>query len=58
MKLKSFIDELKQQGVIVKNGTGHYKLFYGDKWTTCVRHPSKELSNRSASNIRKQLGLK
>lgn len=58
MKLKSFLDELKEQGVLIVQGTCHYKLYYGDKWTTCVRHPSKELSNRSASNIRKQLGLK
>lgn len=55
MKLKAFLDELRKRGVLVKEGTNHYKLFYGDKWTTCVRHPSKELSNVSANNIRKQL---
>ena len=58
MKLKAFLDELRKRGVLVKEGTNHYKLFYGDKWTTCVRHPSKELSNVSPNNIRKQLGLK
>lgn len=58
MKLKAFLDELKKQGVIIEQGTNHYKLFYGDKWTTCTRHHAKELSNKSASNIRKQLGLK
>lgn len=58
MKLKTFLDELKKEGVVVLNGTNHYKLILGDKWTTCKRHPSKELSNVAASRIRKQLGLK
>ncbi len=57
MKLKSFLDELRKQGVLITQGTDHYKLYYGDKWTTCTRHHSKELSNASARNIKKQLGL-
>lgn len=31
MKLKTFIDELKERGVTVVNGKRHYKLYYGDK---------------------------
>jgi len=58
MKIKSFLDELKTEGVIVRQGKRHYILSYGDKWTTCKRHPSQELSNVSATNIRKQLGLR
>lgn len=58
MKLKAFLDELKAKGVLIKNGTNHYKLYYGDKYTICGRHLSKELSNKNAENIRKQLGLK
>lgn len=57
MKSQAFIDELKSKGVIVKNGKNHYKLYYGDKWTTCRRHPSQEISNASALKIKKQLGL-
>lgn len=58
MKLKTFIDELKERGVIVVNGKRHYKLYYGDKWTTCARHPTQEISNISMNNVKKQLGLK
>ena len=57
MKIKAFLDELRSKGVIIEHGKKHFKLYYGDKWTTCARHPSQELSNKSASNIRKQLGL-
>ena len=58
MKLKTFIDELKAQGVQVVNGKRHYKLYYGDKWTTCARHPAQEISNICMNNVKKQLGLK
>lgn len=44
--------------MIVVNGKRHYKLYYGDKWTTCARHPTQEISNISMNNVKKQLGLK
>ena len=58
MKPKSFIDELKKQGVVVKNATRHYKLYYEDKISICIRHPTKELTNEYMKSVRKQLGLK
>lgn len=58
MKIKAFIDLLKSEVVTVKNGTNHYKLYYGTKWTICPRHPSKEISDINANNVRKQLGLR
>ena len=58
MKIKAFIDLLKSEGVTVKNGTNHYKLYYGTKWTICPRHPSKEISDINANNVIKQLVLR
>ena len=56
MKIKAFIDLLKSEGVTVKSGTNHYKLYYGTKWTIC--HPSKEISDINANNVIKQLVLR
>ena len=58
MKPKTFIDDLKRQGVEVRNAAKHYKLYYEDKMTICIRHPTKELSNDYMKDVRKQLGLK
>lgn len=58
MKPKTFIDDLKSQGVEVRNAAKHYKLYYEDKMTICIRHPTKELSNDYMKDVRKQLGLK
>lgn len=57
MKHSDFIKELKELGVKVENGTGHLKLYYKGKQTTCPRHPSQEISNAFAKRIKKQLGL-
>ncbi len=53
MKYQNFISELKDLGVKVENGTGHLKLYYKGKQTTCPRHPSKEISNNFAKLIKK-----
>lgn len=58
MKIRSFIDSLKKQGVTVENKSKHYVLYFQNKWTTCPRHPSKEISENFMKRIRKQLGLK
>lgn len=57
MKHSDFIKELKELGVKVENGTGHLKLYYKGKQTTCPRYPSQEISNAFAKRIKKQLGL-
>lgn len=58
VKTKAFIDSLKDRGVRVKDGTNHWKLYYGKTgFSTCPRHPSKEISNKMAKKIKKQLGL-
>ena len=58
MKIRSFIDSLKKQGVVVENKKRHYFLRFQDKWTLCPRHPSKEISEDFIKEIRKQLNLK
>lgn len=58
MKIRSFIDSLKKQGVTVENKKKHYALYFQDEWTICPRHPSKEISEDFIKGIRKQLGLK
>lgn len=53
MKIRSFIDSLKKQGVTVENKKKHYALYFQDEWTTCPRHPSKEISEDFIKGIRK-----
>ncbi len=56
MKLKTFLDELKKEGVVVLNGTNHYKLILGDKWTTCKRHPLKRAFECCREQNKKAVG--
>ena len=58
MKHKKFIDELKGLGVVLVDGTNHYKAYYNGKQTVVVRHPVQEYSKRYMELIKKQLGIK
>lgn len=58
MKHKKFIDELKGLGVVLVDGTNHYKAYYNGKQTVVVRHPVQEYSKRYMELIKTQLGIK
>ena len=58
MKHKKFIDELKGLGVVLVDGTNHYKAYYNGKQTVVVRYPAQEYSKRYMELIKKQLGIK
>lgn len=58
MKHKKFIDELKGLGVVLVDGTNHYKAYYNGKQTVVVRHPAQGYSKRYMELIKKQLGIK
>ncbi len=57
MKQSEFLRWLKAQGVEVKEGAKHLKLYYNQKQSTLPRHPSKELPTGLVRAIKKQLGL-
>ena len=58
MKHKEFIDELKRLGVVLKDGSRHYKAYYQGKQTVVNRHPTKDYSQKYMGIIKRQLGLK
>ena len=58
MKQSEFLRWLIAQGVQVKDGTKHLKLYLNDRQSTLHRHPSKELPTGLVKGIKKQLGLK
>lgn len=58
MKQSEFRRWLESQGVEVKQGTNHLKLYYRGKQSTMPRHPSKEIGEGLRRAIIKQLGLK
>ena len=58
MKHKKYIGELKGLGVVLVDGTNHYKAYYNGKQTVVVRHPVQEYSKRYMELIKKQLGIK
>ena len=58
MKQSEFLRWLIAQGVQVKDGTKHLKLYLNDRQSTLPRHPSKELPTGLVKEIKKQLGLK
>lgn len=58
VKQSEFRKWLEAQGVEVKNGTNHLKLYYQGKQTIMPRHPSKELGESLRKTILKQLGMK
>ena len=58
VKQAEFVKSLEAQGAIVKQGTKHLKVYLNGKQTTIPRHPGKEIDNRLAKEIKKQLNLK
>ncbi|MBC3830945.1 type II toxin-antitoxin system HicA family toxin [Undibacterium amnicola] len=58
MKQSEFVRWLRKQGVEIKNGTKHLKLYANGKQSTLNRHPSEELGTGLVEAIKKQLGLK
>lgn len=58
MKISEFKRWLESQGVLVKNGTNHWKLYHNGNQSTLPRHPSKELKEGTKNAILKQLGIK
>ncbi|MWN32110.1 addiction module toxin, HicA family [Gilliamella sp. Pra-s65] len=58
MKQSEFLRWLIDQGVEVKQGSNHTKLYYNGKQSTMPRHPSRELKNGTMRAIKRQLNLK
>lgn len=58
MKQSEFRCWLEAQGVEVKQGTNHLKLYYQGKQSVMPRHPSKEIGKGLRQAIIKQLGMK
>lgn len=57
MKHTEFLRWLVAQGVEVKQGSNHLKLYYQGRRSTMPRHPNKELAKGTMIAIRKQLNL-
>lgn len=58
MKISEFKRWLESQGVEVKNGANHWKLYFNGRQSTLPRHPSKELKEGTRNAILKQLNIK
>jgi mRNA interferase HicA len=58
VKQSEFRRWLEAQGVEVRNGTKHLKLYYKGKQSTMPRHPGKEMGEGTRKAILKQLNLK
>jgi mRNA interferase HicA len=57
MKISEFKRWLESQGVIMKNGTNHWKLYHNGRQSVLPRHPGKELDEKLRKAILKQLGI-
>ena len=57
VKQSEFRRWLESQGVVVKDGTHHLKLYRDGRQSTMPRHPSKEINEKLRKAILKQLGL-
>lgn len=57
LKISEFKRWLESQGVSIKDGANHWKLYLNGNQTTLPRHPSKELKDGTRRAILKQLGL-
>lgn len=57
MKQSEFRRWLEAQGVEVRQGTNHFKLYYNGRQSTMPRHPGKELGEGLRKAILKQLGM-
>lgn len=58
MKISEFKRWLESQGVQIKHGANHWKLYHNGKQSTLLRHPSKELKEGTRRAILKQLDMK
>lgn len=58
MKISEFKRWLESQGVLIKDGTNHWKLYRNGLQSTLPRHPSKELKEGTRRAILKQLDMK
>lgn len=58
MKQSEFLKWLRSQGVEIRDGTRHIKLFLNGKQSHLPRHPSAELRTGLVEGVKKQLGLK
>ena len=58
VKQSEFRRWLESQGVEIRQGTNHLKLYYQGRQSTMPRHPSKELGEGLRKAILKQLGIK
>ncbi|WP_271273836.1 type II toxin-antitoxin system HicA family toxin [Aliamphritea hakodatensis] len=57
MKQSEFRRWLESQGVEIKQGTKHLKLYFNGKQSTMPRHPGKEIGEGLRKAIIKQLEL-
>ncbi|MBQ9600859.1 MAG: mRNA interferase [Neisseriaceae bacterium] len=57
MKQSDFVRWLRQQGVIIKHGTNHLKLYHNGAYTTLTRHPSQEIGSKTEAAVKKKLKL-
>ncbi|CAI8162418.1 MAG: putative mRNA interferase HicA [Pseudidiomarina mangrovi] len=57
MKNSEFLKWLIARGVIVKQGSRHYRLYYKDRRSTMPRHPGKEIHEGLRKAILKQLAI-
>jgi len=58
VKQTEFVRWLADQGATFKQGTKHLKVYLNGKQTTVPRHPGKEIDDRFAREIKKQLDIK
>lgn len=58
MKQSEFVRWLLAQGVEIKNGTKHLKLYHNGEQTTLPRHPAAELKQPLVEGVKKKLKLK
>lgn len=57
MKQSEFVRWLKAQGVVVKQGAKHLKLYANGEQSTLPRHPGKELKQPLVEAVKKKLKL-
>ena len=57
VKQSEFRRWLESQGVVVKDGTNHLKLYRDGRQSTMPRYPSKEINEKLRTAILKQLGI-
>lgn len=57
MKQSEFVRWLRSQGVVIKNGSKHLKLYHSGQQTTLPRHPASELKQPLVEGVKKKLKL-